>query len=83
MDIVRKERLCFNCLGNHRASDCSAKENITRYCARLYTSNSKETHKNEDRVDPKPNKAHAKSVSADSQPDVSLAMPSKSWAVPP
>ena len=25
MDVVRKERLCFNCLGQHKASNCNSK----------------------------------------------------------
>ena len=31
MDVVRKERLCFNCLGQHKASNCNSRNRCKKY----------------------------------------------------
>ena len=38
MDIVKRDRLCFNCLGKHRVADCKSKSNCRKCNKRHHTS---------------------------------------------
>ena len=38
MDIVKRGRLCFNCLGKHRVADCKSKSNCRKCNKRHHTS---------------------------------------------
>ena len=35
MNIVKRDKLCFNCLGNHRLNECKSK-NVCRKCSKKH-----------------------------------------------
>ena len=38
MDVVKKERLCFNCLGQHKASHCNSRNRCKKCYRKHHTS---------------------------------------------
>ncbi|XP_063408992.1 uncharacterized protein LOC134692470 [Mytilus trossulus] len=44
MDVVKRDKLCFNCLGNHKINECKS-ENTCRYCNRKHHTSLCNAHK--------------------------------------